>query len=532
MSNENLELKLKLWNHLAQHGNLICSEAWYETFEQADQWIEMTKRELKNPKTNAAKEVALITELFKRPEIRNAYENQQVVIVDLGSGTGQKAAELIKTMPPAHIAYLPVDNSDNLLVTTHLAIRAMDLDVFTINPRLSLESIHQSLTGFLELIDNKKYDFAFHPLLHVYDLATRKASSIYTSLEFRRFSQETDMNWELTLEEIIAKLAKHTKEIKNDVIEFSKANLPPHEMKEKALALREKHQPEIADDALNNLLYFETMLNNYARKIITYSEILDAAQIVADYFGVKTPLQLGKKEKFESDIATKLDIPYTPGTRHVETIFPGIHSEFISGSLNEVDQTFRIMQKIRPEAKRLVCLLGQTLGNFKSDDQQSLIRSIYWSLSHGDALLLGVELTPNKEHPDYDLDVYRMELRYGGSRHREKEVTYGVFSPEPDKFLRNTTRALGIKDEDIQYHAEFKDNDITMFYEVVNQRGITLPHPQNSGQTMHFKKGYKIPVAISHKFKQDELKTLLESQKFKIEYFPDRTDYAVVLARK
>ena len=84
--NDDLEHRMKLWKHLAEHGNLMCSAAWYKTPEQARFWADLSDRELKNPESNSSKEKVLLGQLFGHTDLRKKLaENNRITIFDFGS---------------------------------------------------------------------------------------------------------------------------------------------------------------------------------------------------------------------------------------------------------------------------------------------------------------------------------------------------------------------------------------------------------------------------------------------------------------
>lgn len=530
---DNLELRLKLWNHLAQHGNLAFSDAWFGTREQANQWEYMTSEDARDEKSNYSKEVRLLEQLLSRPDVIAAYKDQKVLLVDLGSAAGHKARDLIMRMPPSHIIYLPVESSRPLIRSATRKVHWIPDAEHNINPLAAPgHNSCESLTKFFEALE--KYDYK-NSLLDVSMNLEMHCSELLQTIEFNHEEQH-DPDWEqFTATPEASELLKRwrtwgEKTINKFKLEYQKIlsqELTTEEKRSQSVALRMAYNPGVLWWMLmkhikmsEHIHGYENTTKDHARALELFKEYLAPLEILAES---PTPTK-------DLDAFFSLKNPYQPGTKRIETSMFGLSVDMLKGNFHEVDFALKALQPHWTDAKRLICLLGQTLGNFPEEEQEQLIRSLSHTLRPGDAFLLGVELAPNPEKPSYNEKVDDLIRRYGGRQEGSKRTV-------ADNFLRITTQLLGIKDDDIKYDVTYENDCVTMGYKVVNPSGILVAHPERAHQQLNFNEGYFIVTARSRKFKPATLTAdnhigLLKKHGFSIDYVPDRTDYAVVLAKK
>lgn len=128
--------------------------------------------------------------------------------------------------------------------------------------------------------------------------------------------------------------------------------------------------------------------------------------------------------------------------------------------------------------RNLFLLLGNTLGNFEINELLYEIRS---SMNKGDLLLVDVAVADQRIQEKAELQS------------KNKNV---------DRFLSYIPLQLGLKREDIEYSARFKNSRIEFFYTVNKNRKVEFQDKE-----IQFNKGDQIIVAVAYKHDKEELKT-------------------------
>jgi len=153
--------------------------------------------------------------------------------------------------------------------------------------------------------------------------------------------------------------------------------------------------------------------------------------------------------------------------------------------------------------RNLILLLGNTLGNFEINELLYEIRS---SMKGGDLLLIGNGL--DNRNPEDILKAYDNEYL--------------------DRMLIKTLTQIGLKEENLEYGARFKNSRIEMYYTVKNESKIKFLNKE-----VVFNKGDQIIVAVSYKYSKEDFMGFLNL------YFDDVISkvsndgsYAIALCKK
>jgi len=124
--------------------------------------------------------------------------------------------------------------------------------------------------------------------------------------------------------------------------------------------------------------------------------------------------------------------------------------------------------------KNLTFLLGNTLGNFEINELLYEIRS---SMKGGDFLLIGNGLD-NRNSEDI-LKAYDNNFL--------------------DKMLVKTLTQIGLKEDNLEYGARFKNSRIEMYYTIKENCKISF-----LGKKIFFNKGDQILVSVSYKYNKED----------------------------
>ncbi len=142
------------------------------------------------------------------------------------------------------------------------------------------------------------------------------------------------------------------------------------------------------------------------------------------------------------------------------------------------------LEHIPQGGKRLVCILGGTIGNLRPDAASAFLSSIECEMAQGDFLLLGVQLITN---------VDRLEAAYNDSE--------GLTAAFNKNMLRVLKSVIGANfDLDAFDHvARFNPDEhrIEMYLRSVREQVILIPDPE---WTLHLKAGEEILTEISTKY--------------------------------
>jgi len=188
------------------------------------------------------------------------------------------------------------------------------------------------------------------------------------------------------------------------------------------------------------------------------------------------------------------------------------------GDLNKVEEVvefqwnisdFENIQNIstllrQGEYKRNVfLLLGNTLGNFEINELLYEIRS---SMKGGDLLIIGNGL--DNRNPEEMVRSYDTET--------------------VNKFSGHILTQLGLKPEDLQFGARFKNSRIEIFYTIKTKKEINF-----LGRTLQFNQGDQVIVMVSYKYQKRDFASFMNL------YFDDvivktseDQSYALAICRK
>jgi len=150
-----------------------------------------------------------------------------------------------------------------------------------------------------------------------------------------------------------------------------------------------------------------------------------------------------------------------------------------------------------------ILLLGNTLGNFEINELLYEIRS---SMKEGDLLLIGNGL--NTKKPSDLLKAYSNKLL--------------------DNLLIKTLTQIGFHEDEVEYGTRFRNSRIEMYYTLKKDKRLSF-----LGKDVYFNAGDQIIVAISYKYRKDELKRILKLYFDDVELFvSDDDSYALALCKK
>ncbi len=129
--------------------------------------------------------------------------------------------------------------------------------------------------------------------------------------------------------------------------------------------------------------------------------------------------------------------------------------------------------------KNLTLLLGNTLGNFEINELLYQIRS---SMKGGDFILIGNGLDNRK--PDEILNAYDNSFL--------------------DEMLVKTLTQIGLKEDNLEYGARFKNSRVEMYYTIKEDCDISF-----LGKKVQFSAGDQIIVAVSYKYNHTDFISFL-----------------------
>jgi uncharacterized SAM-dependent methyltransferase len=198
------------------------------------------------------------------------------------------------------------------------------------------------------------------------------------------------------------------------------------------------------------------------------------------------------------------------------------YCDFLNGDLLRLFSAIQY-QDCLSFSRKIVALLGQTLGNFDLEERRRIVSNVSASLNSGDYFMIGAELRPSNDDPNKDRKIAEMEKYYG-----DPDLNGGV-EGEGSKFLRHSLRAVDVRDDHVAYRAIFNrgENRMEMFFDVKYPFSVGY-----EGKTRSFNPGDRILGATSYKFTVSELEGLLTSSGFDVVLSPDRYSYTVIVARK
>jgi len=166
------------------------------------------------------------------------------------------------------------------------------------------------------------------------------------------------------------------------------------------------------------------------------------------------------------------------------------------------------------EGPRLALFLGGTLGNFERDEVDGFLSGIFDQLEVGDSLLLGVDLVK---------DAKRLIRAY----HDSQGVT--------EAFIRNildvAKREWGatIEQEWFDYQVDWNDTDSRIEMSLVAKEDLDIKI-DDLGMNLALPAGDRILVETSHKFRVDEVSSLVERAGFTVAKLMSDADEEFLLA--
>jgi len=151
----------------------------------------------------------------------------------------------------------------------------------------------------------------------------------------------------------------------------------------------------------------------------------------------------------------------------------------------------------------LFLLLGNTLGNFEINELMYEVKS---SMGDGDYLLIGNGLDTRKS----------------------EQILRAYDNPFLDNLLSKTLTQIGLKKEDIEYGARFKNSRVEMYYTVKKNTKIEF-----LDKTVYFDKGDQIVVALSYKYDSHDFKKFMKMYFHDVKvYVSSDGSYALALCKK
>jgi L-histidine N-alpha-methyltransferase len=166
------------------------------------------------------------------------------------------------------------------------------------------------------------------------------------------------------------------------------------------------------------------------------------------------------------------------------------------------------------EGPRLALFLGGTLGNFERDEVDGFLSGIFDQLEVGDSLLLGVDLVK---------DTKRLIRAY----HDSQGIT--------EAFIRNildvAKREWGatIEQEWFDYRVDWNDTDSRIEMSLVAKEDLDI-RIDDLGLDLALPAGDRILVETSHKFRVDEVSSLVERAGFTVAKLMSDADEEFLLA--
>lgn len=223
----------------------------------------------------------------------------------------------------------------------------------------------------------------------------------------------------------------------------------------------------------------------------------------------------GKKAGlFIKNLKGKLRIRYCPidissymvekAIENISTLNAGEIVKF-QWNISDFENLENISSLLRQEEfkKNFILLLGNTLGNFEINELLYLIRT---SMREGDLVLIGNGL---------------------GTKNSE-DVLKSYNNEYIDNLLSKTLTQIGLKKEDIEYGARFRNSRVEMFYTIKNDCEISF-----LGKKVRFNKGDQILVAVSYKYDKYDFISFLKMYFDDVKvYTPKDNSYALAICKK
>lgn len=479
----------KIWEHLAMTGSLSLSAAWYSTDDQAQWWARLSDSELEDPTSNASREITLLEHLLETDYPQELIkEHGAVRILDIGSGTGEKAVRILNKFPKSCIQYYLIDHSAPLrsIARKRIDERVTKHERFE-DPFLDLDGGSPTLQKFYEMVDSYRFRDVYH------HLTMQPYGGILPMFLF---------GLDKSIEESLIPIRKMHNEL-NETLKNILLHPDIEQAKQMFLTIRSrfKHPGVIRHFRTHLEQYIEAIYQQRPDDIKKHSDIcnqalyfLDPSSDIEEYFKRSEPVDGLFVQDLSLDIAENIHC--------LDAVFNNPYS--------------------RP-CSNLVMILGNTLANIS---EQSLLSKLYTVSPPGTRFLFGVENCPTHDMPVEEGNAYtHLTKKYGDPKQTVGENPV-------DEFLRTMTRGLSIPDEALSFHVDFCDAILFMEYHVKAKEGIEVPHPGYGKQILKIPYGETIPVASSNKFMPGDLNRTLEHLGYTDIHCSDSLNYQLIQARK
>jgi len=549
---EEQELEKRLEKQLSEHGNLNCSATWYLAEERAFTFAQFTADDIVSGKPNETlKEMNLLARVLKKPEFKEELSTRAINLIDLGCGNGLKSSLMMLCLDDKDVFYFPFDVSRYMLAIAKTNV-ARDRHVFSIGGKRyrddesTIDSEVVPFTDVSEITTELVQELLENKLAALKEIRKKGeeflSSDVYMThrdnfekakcfgrgydLLLRKCSEDS-VGKEAQLAEIIENLASG-KTSRKEVFNLYKTNFDdPFDR----IGIHRSKAGECRDD-----FYVRSVLEDFERlpgvlergKVEDISAMWGLLSFWEDLLNLKRDERVPIILTADKDILLKtkdeLSIYENRGYKIVE---PG-HILVLEGCDYEIDffdknlgKAFDAMEYISSNEnnQNIYTLLGQTLGNFTTEDRNQLLKKFYDAMNEGDMFIVGVELRPQTEEGIEEITGYYNE----GSAVEE--------------LMRHSTRVIGI-DDFVDYDARYENNAIEMFFTA--KQGFEV-------DGRRFEKGDEISVGTSYKFNSEELMSEMKKAGFSIVGYDvenklhrgaDRKivelgdEYAVIVARK
>lgn len=175
-------------------------------------------------------------------------------------------------------------------------------------------------------------------------------------------------------------------------------------------------------------------------------------------------------------------------------------------NISDFENLENVAQLLRKDQykENLFLLLGNTLGNFEINEILYEIRS---SMREGDILVIGNGLNPGKNINE-TLKAYDNKF--------------------VDNYLSSILTQVGIKKEDMEFGARFKNNRVEIYYTIKKDIKIAF-----LDKKIYFNKGDQIVVAFSYKYNEDDFKGFMNIYFDDVNVFVSKDNsYALAVCKK
>lgn len=438
--------------------NIAVSEFWYPAEEQTKKFFEIAQTQTGDYKISS-REMKLIDQLVKTIDFKASVISEEISIIDFGCGDGAKAQLIINSLPQQikKVVYFPVDVSQYMLKSAaNTVYKCRDFDeknIYFEGFDYYLKRMRYHYSQLLTWIGENEKDL---------ENLIQKLKTMFNLGDYEKFKSMVNTKF---LEASVYLLENKKKEF----LKF-KNMLLGKELSDKQISILSEYFGHTLPEALGPPLLdistfikrdlkgesveeFRKTLERYERCIRRYIQELDInnpdlRKYLSSYLSEKKE---GRK---------LIIIPLRVNFKSIENI---------NAVINWLSPHFR--------GKKMVLFLGHTLGNFRNEERYELLTKMRIILKQRDLLLLGIELLHDRQKI---LNAYK-----------DKKI---------GNFLMETMKIIGFRKEDVDYDARFRGDTIEMFFRL-NKNAVV--------EGKSFKKNDEIVVAMSHKFKEQDIRTIL-----------------------